>query len=55
MQEMAFQGLYISKFSRGSMPPDPPTGFSRLRHSVPQAKRKLYAYDYMVHIVTSLK
>ena len=23
MQKMAFQGLYISKFSRGSMPPDP--------------------------------
>ena len=24
MQEIPFQGLYISKFSRGSMPPEPP-------------------------------
>ena len=24
-REMAFARLYISKFSRGSMPPDPPT------------------------------
>ena len=25
IQEIAFQGFQISKFSRGSMPPDPPT------------------------------
>ena len=39
----AFQGLYFKIFP-GEHAPVPPTGFSCLRCSTPQAKTKLYAY-----------
>ena len=45
MQEMAFQGLYISKFSRESMPPALLQVSRAFGAPPPQKKTKLYAYD----------
>ena len=48
MQEMAFQGLYILKFSRESMPPALLQVSRAFGARPPQEKTKLYAYGHKV-------